>query len=303
MGWKIFFSFLFIIFAVSLLFFYWFVPFKTIEFKAKPSNSNFSLNSYKTEDMQFYKNMRYPDSKISYKIDDCTLQKKDDMERAFEIISNMSVLNFYSINNNEEISITCDSKSRMEEGLFIAGEGGPTNITQTENFNVILHGKVLLIRESKCDKPNIALHELLHTLGFNHSSNSNNIMYPVSNCKQTIGQDIIDMIDELYSVPSYSDLTFENVSAIMHGRYLDINISTRNIGLKNSEKAKIVIYIDKRIVKEINLDTIEIGYGRTIMLSNVWIKKINFNELELFINSSFNELDKNNNKIILEIKK
>jgi len=320
MGWKILFSLIFILFASSLLIFYWFIPFKTIEFGAKSGNFNFSLNN-ESGNMQFYQNMRYPSSEISYQIYDCPLQKKNDMERAFQIISNISVLSFYSVDYNDtlkgipnqvglreghdasEIFVTCESKNKIEEGLFIAGEGGPTNITQSGNFNVILHGSVLLIRESKCERPNIAIHELLHALGFAHSENSNNIMYPISRCEQIIGEDIPKLISELYLVPSYPDLSFENVSAVMSGRYLDINMTIRNNGLKDSERVKVIIYADEEFVKEIDLDALEIGYGKKIMLGNVWVPKINVNRLEFFINSSFSELEKNNNRIILEIKK
>jgi len=302
MGWKIFFSFSFILFVIFLLIFYWFVPFKTADFGTMSGDSNFSLNNFELENMQFYPNMRFPNSEISYQIDDCTLQKEDDMERAFEIISNISFLNFYPVNYNEEISITCDSKNKIEGGMFIAGEGGPTNITKTDKFNVILHGKILLIRESKCENPNVAIHELLHVLGFDHSNNKNNIMYNISKCGQTIGSDMIELINKLYSFPSYPDLSFENVSAFIHGRYLDANISIRNNGLKDSENTKIMIYADGKFVEEIDLERLEIGYGRTIILRNIWVSKMDVHELEFFIDSNFNELEKNNNRIILNVK-
>ena len=302
MGWKIFLSFVFILFAISTLVLYWFVPFKTTEFGVKPGNSNFSLGSYEEGNMQFYTNMRYPDSKISYKIDSCPLQKKDDMERAFEIISNKSILEFYPLENNEEISVTCDSRNKIKDGLFIAGEGGPTNIIKAGEFNVIFHGKVLLIKESTCERPNIALHELLHALGFDHSENPDNIMYYLAGCEKTIGQDQIDLINKLYSVPSYPDLAFENASAILHGRYLDTNITVKNNGLKDAEEVKILIYADEKFVKEIDLDSLKIGYGITISLSNVWVKVINVRELKFVIDYDFDELEKNNNEIVLEIK-
>ena len=196
-----------------------------------------------------------------------------------------------------------DSKNKIEKGLFIAGEGGPTNITKTERFNVISHGSILLIKKTLCPKPNVEIHELLHTLGFDHSSNIKNIMYNISRCNQEIGKDTIKLINELYSTPSYSDLSLENISAVMHGKYLDLNISIINNGLKDSERTTIIVSSNKKIIKEIDLDSIKIGSGRLISFSNIWVPKINIQELELFINSSFNEIEKENNKIILEIRK
>jgi len=155
----------------------------------------------------------------------------------------------------------------------------------------------LLIRDSNCENPNIALHELLHALGFDHSENSNNIMYPISKCKQTIGDDIFMLINELYLTPSLPDLAFENVSAVMRGKYLDVNMSINNDGLKDSMESKIFIYADDKLVKEIELEALKIGYGRIISLSNLFVKQINVNSLDFFIDYNFSELE----KIIIEL--
>ena len=91
-----------LIFLVYLLGLYWFIPGGVIDFSTDVRNSNFSISS-EYEEMQFYENMRFPNPRISYKIFDCTLQKEDDMEYAFEIISNITILDFYEVEENEEI--------------------------------------------------------------------------------------------------------------------------------------------------------------------------------------------------------
>lgn len=300
MGLKTLLSGIIVFFMIILISIYWFIPFQTIEFTSN-DNSNFSLYNF-GEEMQFYKNMRFPNKEISYNINnECTLQKKSDMTRAFELIENETILNFYPVENNEQITVNCNDKNKIEEGLFIAGEGGPVNITQTQNFNVITKGNIILIRDSNCPKPNIAIHELLHVLGFNHSANPSNIMYPISSCKQTVG-DISNLINEIYLVDSLPDLEIEKVSAVMNGKYLDLNLSIRNNGLIKSENAIIKVTSDKTIVKEILIEPIDVGYGMQLTFSNIWVPKLNVEEIEFFIDANFNELDKNNNKKILKIK-
>lgn len=303
MGWKTVLSIIFILFVIILLVFYWIVPLENIEYGTDaPAHSNFSLGSFTNESMQFYENMRYPGSSISYRIDRCPLKKKDEMKQAFESISAQTIINFYPVTSDEEISVTCDSKTKVEGGLFIAGEGGPTNITRSDKFNVIHNGGILLIRESRCAEPNIGIHELLHALGFGHSSNPNNIMYSVSKCDQIIGQDTINLLNWLYSFPSQPDLSFENVSASMRGRYLDLNMTIRNNGLEDSEKAELLIYAGDKLLEEMDLETLAIGHGRIIILTNLFTLKRNIEELKFFIDADFEELDKDNNWVTLKIK-
>jgi hypothetical protein len=303
MGWKILFSFIFFLFVISSLVLYWFIPGNIIEFNLPHSNSNFSLNNFEGNSIQFYSNMRFPSSKISYKIYDCPLQKKNNMEEAFEILSNETVLNFYPIDSDEEIYVTCDSKTKMDEGMFIAGEGGPTKIIGAGDFNVIFNGKILLLKQIDCEKPNVELHELLHVLGFDHSNNPHNIMYNYSNCKQTIGEDIIQLIEELYSFEGYPDLSVKNISALMHGKYLDTNFTVRNIGLQNSKGSKMNIYADEKLVKEFDLEEIGVGNGRIITLSNLLVNQFSVEELTFIVEYNYEELNKKNNKKILQIKK
>ena len=164
MGWKFVVSAVFVCFVILLLFFYWFIPMGTLEFNLGSVNSNFNLDNSSLVDAQFYSNMRFPSPLISYNIENCPLQKKQDAENAFEILADLTVIDFYSVNSGAEILVTCDSKNKFKGDLFIAGEGGPTNVTQAGNFNVIFNGAILLIRPSSCPRPNIAIHEIIQYL-------------------------------------------------------------------------------------------------------------------------------------------
>ncbi len=301
MNLKTIFGLIFLLIVVFLLGMYWFVPLKSGDFLVKTEENNFSLTN--ESDMQFYKNMRFPEPYISYRIEDCTLQKQEDMERGFDIIKDLTVLDFYPVTSNEEIYITCSSKNVIEEGMFVAGEGGPTKPIVAGNFVIILAGEILLIKDSKCPQPNVAMHELFHVLGFKHSENSNNIMYPVSKCDQEISQDMINLINELYSIPSYPDLVLGNVSATLNNRYLDVRATVWNYGFKDATSSTLIIYGDGKEIKRIDISPIEIGEGRSSYLSNIFISRLSLEKLELVVESNFPELDKENNRVILEIKK
>ncbi len=283
---------------IGLLLFYYFFPFRSVVFVSENRNTNFSL--IEGSNMQFYSNMRFPYSNISYRMSDCNLKKQNSMELAFSILRNLTVLDFYPVDEGEDIFITCDEKLRYDGDYFIAGEGGPTTIINATHFNVILNGKILLIEDSDCPNPNIALHELLHVFGFKHSENPNNIMYNVTRCEQIISDDIVSLLNDLYSIPSYPDLILKDVSVLKKGSFIDINVSVMNYGLKDSKDFVVGVYSEGSLIKKLDFEAIEIGSGRATFVKNVFtIKPID--EAEVVIETEFPEIDEEN-KIKLEIK-
>ena len=289
------------LFIISLLVFYWIFPFGKTTFKVD-TNSEFNVGNISTQ-MQFYKNMRFPTTSISYKIEDnCSLEKKNEMTDAFNYLQNLTLLRFYPVDTTEDVTVSCDNEvipSDSGKGFFVAGEGGPTKVIPGENFYTILQGKILLLKSSNCERPNIEIHELLHVLGFDHSKNSNNIMYPISDCSQTIGSEIPSKINEIYSFPSYPDLKLSNISATLGGRYLDINLTIENIGLSSSTGEKILIYGDNDLLKEKNFEGLEIGERLIIQFTNIFVSKIKVEELNVSVETNGSELSLKNNQISL----
>ena len=302
MSWKSFLWGILSVILIALTFIYWVMPFNEIRFGTFGGSSSpeFSVGNL-TNSMQFYPNMRFPEKKISYKIENgCSLKKKKEMEDAFSFLQGETNLTFYPVVSGEEVTVSCDEETKTNDnGMFIAGEGGPTKILSGENFNVIYTGKILLLRESNCERPNVEVHELLHVLGFKHSKNKNNIMYPVSKCSQTLGTEIPEKINELYSFESLADIRLENVSASISGRYLNLNASVQNIGLKDSPSETLKIYGDDELIKEMPLKEIKVGYGLTVSLTNIWVSKRKINKLKITVETPKSELSLNNNQVVL----
>lgn len=292
---------LFALFIISLLVLYWIFPFGKTVFKTD-TNPEFNLGNISTQ-MQFYKNMRFPTTNVSYRIENnCSLEKKNEMTDAFNYLQNLTILKFYNVDSGEDVTVSCDNEvipSDSGKGFFVAGEGGPTKVIPGDNFYTILQGKILLLKSSKCERPNIEIHELLHVLGFDHSKNPDNIMYPISDCSQTIGNEIPSKINNLYSFPSYPDLKLGNVSATIEGRYLNINLTIENIGLSNSTGEKILIYGDNDLLKEKDFEALGIGERLSIQFTNIFVSKIKIEELNVSVETNGSELSLKNNQVSL----
>ena len=120
---------------------------------------------------QFFPKMKFNHNNISYRIDfTCSDEKKQRAKAAFkDLAAKIPVITFYPVSDTPDIEVSCSrgNKYLADKEHFIAGEGGAKTIIQTEEYNVINDGVILLHTNppgfKKCEWPNIELHELKGT--------------------------------------------------------------------------------------------------------------------------------------------
>lgn len=229
---------------------------------------------YNSVSKQFYDNMRYKDKQISYYIfNSCDQARKDSMAEAFSKLEELTILDFHPGQADAEIVVLCSdvAPEASEQGHFVAGEGGPSEVLNSTLYSVILKGKISLFREDRCVGAKIATHELLHALGFDHNNNRMSILYPTLDCDQEIEPQIITDLNNLYATKSLPELSIYTVSATKNGRYLNFDIEVINRGLEDAQGAKLGIYADDKFVKSFDLGEIVIGARKILNVENLKI--------------------------------
>lgn len=296
----------FLIFVVLLallsggLYFLWLnFPTEPVEFEEYQANIS---REFPLESTQFFPNMRYADKEIGYSISlICTAKRKLDFERAVAVLGEKTVLSFYE-SDEPEIIVSCSdiAPEPDEENHFIAGEGGPALVINASRYFVIAEGKIALFRPESCDTPQIAVHELLHALGFNHNSNEESILYPVTDCKQKIDQYVIDEIDRLYSQQSLADLVVESVKANKTGRYLNFKVSVANYGLKKAGDSRLILISDGEETKEFEIGEMDVGMSRYLSVSNLGVHR-NTERISFVVRTLEPEITKENNEVEMAV--
>ena len=253
---------------------------------------------------QFYSNMRYESSTISYSFASaCSQTKKEDARSAFAFLDEETILSFNE-KAEGEIQITCGAVSPPSgsERTFVAGEGGPYLVINASAFNIIKTGKISLYREEKCDNPNIAIHEILHALGFDHTGNISSIMYPISECDQTLDEEIIKEINKIYSVPSLPDLVLSSLSVNSSNSYINFEVKVSNEGITDAGSATLELR-DKakdKVIKSFDLGNVQVGSRKVLGVTNVWAFP-SPKEVEFRIVYSGQELSKDNNVAVVGV--
>jgi hypothetical protein len=265
--------------------------------------TNLTIDDY-PEGIMFYENMRFPNKIITYSIDSgCGENKKNDSILAFKELEKQTILIFEEVQTKGEIQVICSNieKPKNQE-YFISGEGGPLTIINATERYVIINGTIFLYEKSECEKPVVAIHEILHVLGFKHSTNKKSIMYNYSDCNQVIDDEIIQRINQIYKIPSLPDLLFKNVSAEKQGFYLNFKIEILNEGLSNSENINLSIYVNDKKLTYYEIEILGIGSGKTIRVKNLKIP-ISTKNITFIIDSEnvLPEINNENNLAMLSL--
>lgn len=250
----------------------------------------------------FEENLRFSHDSISYSIGEgCDEARRVDMINAFDIFSDrVGIISFYETSGDgPDISVGCsDEFIKLAGDLFTAGEGGPSKIINTSGFKIIEEGRILLYKSEDCNYPIVALHELGHVFGFDHSGDPSNIMYNTSNCDQRMSDDMVELIRSLYSIEPLADARISNANAVVRGRYLDFNISILNEGLRDIGDLDLTILVDGKEIENINIGKIEVGFGRTLRVENMRIpRSIEKIEFIVDVDDLIRELNEDNNAV------
>jgi len=197
------------------------------------------------------------------------------------------------------LTVVSEQEVQKDMKTFIAGEGGPTKFWNYTVYPLILEGTIILNKQSEkteqCEEPITELHELLHVFGFDHINDTESIMYPYLSCSQKIDQEYIDHIVNLYSIEPKSELVFSELNATKSGRYLNFNVSVKNLGIINSENAILKISSENDEIKEFELNDIETGSTKLLSVNNLLLPSRNTETISFEIITPTKEYNKENN--------
>ncbi|MFH1452241.1 MAG: matrixin family metalloprotease [archaeon] len=305
---KIFKILIFFVLIVLLIgYLYLNVPHDPVSLEVTNKYEDYTINIDYGKTPVFMKNLRFNHDDISFFIEPtCPADRKNSMRKAFEIFHNqMKIISFYELTNEDaDILVGCsDDYIKIGETHFAAGEGGPSEIINTTNFKIIEKGKISLYKKSSCDYPIVEIHELCHVFGFDHTDNPLSAMYPVTDCNQRLTPDMVEIINELYSIESLPDARIKDIVAVKKGKYLDFNISVINEGLIDIENISLTIFSEEEKIDEFSLGEIKIGYSRSLIVTNVKLPSNNIEFIEFYVDyeNKVRELDKENNFVKMSV--
>lgn len=246
---------------------------------------------------QFYANMRFVSPRITYSFAQvCSENKQAVVLEVFRTLERTTPLRF-TTEGTPVFFISCQDLEvpGEEAGHFVAGEGGPTKTINASSFYIIQSANVSLYREETCDTPHVALHEILHALGFDHTADPRSIMFPVTDCKQTLDDAISKELTRLYSFPPYGDLVLRDANVTLAKGYMSFVVTVANQGLGDITNVTLVVEGDNK--REFSIGEIGIGKRKIFSVDNIRVSEISSVTFTVF--TAEPELSLRNNRAVL----
>lgn len=136
--------------------------------------------------------------------ENCTALLLSRNRRAFQEIENQTkgVVSFEEISGPADISLICHKEVPRNDIYLTSGEEqhwaqGNKIVKAVINFYNVVEGRSTL---GCVSYPDVEIHEILHTFGFQHKEGYDSIMRPVQgNCLYKIDSDILAELNEIYS--------------------------------------------------------------------------------------------------------
>lgn len=224
------------------------------------------------EKLMIYENLRFRSRNISYSINSsCSENQRQSIRNGFDIMSNKTVLIFYELPQEAQISVNCNTNNPLEQ----LGEGGPNYIINATSYNVILNGNINLYGEEKCAAPITFLHELLHVFGFIHQNDNSSILYPTSSCSSNIPDSIINKINLIYFEEELPEILIKRIGPISSGSYFNFDIQLFNTVQRNFKSIYLALYKQGIKIDEYELKSLDSGQSKIVKIENIKGNNVN----------------------------